>query len=202
MSAHANEAWDGARIGILGGTFDPPHVGHTRMAGTARDVLGLDRVFFSVAPAPPHKIGMPMSPYPDRVAMVEAAIDGESRMAVTRVEESHSTSFTVDLLRACRERTGADFYFIMGVDSLVEFPSWREAAEVLRLATLVVFPRGKTRARVMVAGDASVIVFEQPAIDVSSTEIRVNLERDDTATDGLSPAVAHYIARRRLYARA
>ena len=199
---NASEAWEGARIGILGGTFDPPHVGHARMAAAARDVLELDCVFFSPAPRPPHKSETETTPYVHRVAMVEAAIDGEARVAVTRIEEAHTTSYTVDLLKACRERSAADLYFIMGADSLAELPSWKDPEGVMRLATLVVFPRGKGVLRADVAGDASLVVFEAPVIDVSSTEIRAGLERGDAAVDGLLPAVARYIAHHRLYARA
>lgn len=196
------ENWNGDRVGILGGTFDPPHVGHARMAVVARDALGLDRVFFAPAPRPPHKTGAEISAYPHRVAMVEAAIAGEAGLAVTRIEEAHATSYTVDLLRACRERTAADLYFIMGADSLAELTSWRDPEEVMRLATLVVFPRGGSVARVPAGREASLVVFEAPVIDVSSTDIRARLERGETDIDGLAPSVARYAAEHRLYTQA
>jgi nicotinate-nucleotide adenylyltransferase len=197
-----NERWDGTRIGILGGTFDPPHVGHVRMARAAGDVLELDRVFFSVAPAPPHKRAEPVTAYPERVAMVAAAIADDDRLALTRIEEAHTPSFTVDLLRACRERTRADLYFIMGADSVSELQTWREPTEIARLATIVVFPRTGGATRVPIAGEVSVVVFEAPVVDVSSTAVRARLERGENADDDLSPAVARYIESRGLYARA
>jgi nicotinate-nucleotide adenylyltransferase len=197
-----NERWDGERIGILGGTFDPPHVGHVRMARAARAVLALDRVFFSVAPAPPHKGGEPVTAYEQRVAMVTAAITGDDGLALTRIEEGHVPSYTVDLLRACRERTRADLYFIMGADSVSELARWREPSEIARLATIVVFPRTGAATRVPVAGEVSVVVFEEPVIDVSSTAVRARLERGQRADDDLPPAVARYIEYRGLYARA
>ncbi len=196
------ENWDGERIGVLGGTFDPPHAGHVRMAAAARDALALDRVFFAPAPRPPHKLDAGMSAYSHRVAMVEAALSGEARLEVTAIEEAHATSYTADLLRACRSRTSADLYFILGADSLADLASWREPEAILALATLVVFPRGAGVARVPVAGDAAVVVFEAPVIDVSSSEIRARLARGDVDVDGVAPAVADYIARHRLYARA
>ena len=202
IAPDGREGWEGDRIGILGGTFDPPHVGHVRMAAAARDVLGLDRVFFSPAPRPPHKSDADTSPYAHRLAMVEAAIAGEERVAVTKIEEAHAISYTVDLLRACRDRTSADLYFIMGADSLAELPTWRDPAQVAALATLVVFPRGSGVMRANIAGEVSLVVFEAPVIDVSSTEIRAGLERGDTAVDEVAPAVARYIAHHRLYARA
>ena len=198
----AAERWDGARIGILGGTFDPPHVGHVTMAQSARDVLGLDRVFFSVAPAPPHKHDEPVSAYHHRAAMVEAAIAGDDTLAITRLEEAHAPSFTVDLLRAVRERTRADVFFIMGADSLAELDRWREPAEVARLATLVVFPRTGAAMRAPATGDIGLVVFEEPMIDVSSTTVRARLERGEGTGDDLPAAVARYIDHHRLYARA
>lgn len=195
------EAWEGDRIGILGGTFDPPHVGHVRMAAAARDVLGLDHVFFSPAPRPPHKSDADTGPYSHRRAMVEAAIAGEARVSLTTIEEAHATSYTVDLLRACRARTRADLYFILGADSLAELPTWRDPAAVAALATLVVFPRGSGVMRAHIAGELSLVAFEAPVVDVSSTEIRARLERGD-AVEGIAPAVARYIAHHRLYARA
>ena len=197
-----SERWDGARIGILGGTFDPPHVGHVLMARTAREVLWLDRVFFSVAPTPPHKQGEPVTPYRQRIAMVEAAIAGDPGLALTHIEAAHAPSFTVDLLRAAAKRTNADVYFIMGADSLSELASWREPCEVARLATMVVFPRTGAATRVPIAGDVSLVVFESPLVDVSSTAIRARLERGEGAHDELPPAVANYIERNALYARA
>ncbi len=197
-----NERWDGERIGILGGTFDPPHVGHVRMARAARDMLELDRVFFSVAPSPPHKCHEPVTDYRARVAMVEAAIAGDDGLAVTRIEEAHAPSFTVELLRAAAKRTRADLYFVMGADSVSELEQWREPSEIARLATIVVFPRTGATTRVPVAGDVSVVVFEEPVVDVSSTAVRARLERGERADDDLPPAVASYIEHRGLYARA
>ncbi len=196
------ERWDGARIGILGGTFDPPHVGHLAMARSARDVLRLDRVFFSVAPDPPHKHDEPVSAYSHRAAMVEAAIAGDDTLAITRIEESHAPSFTVDLLRAVRERTRADVFFIMGADSLTELNRWREPAEVARLATLVVFPRTGAAMRAPTTGAVGLVVFEEPVVDVSSTAVRARLERGERAGDDVPAGVARYIDHHRLYARA
>lgn len=195
-------SWSGDRIGILGGTFDPPHVGHTTMAALARDTLDLDRVLFSPAPHPPHKPDADTTPFAHRVAMVEAAIEGEERVALARVEDAHATSYTVDLLRACRALTSADLYFIVGADSLAGMASWRDPVEIMRLATLVVFPRTGASPRSPVPGDASLVVLEAPVIDVSSSEIRLRFERGETAIAGLSAPVARYIERHRLYARA
>jgi nicotinate-nucleotide adenylyltransferase len=202
MSRQSAEDWSGDRIGILGGTFDPPHTGHVRMAAAARDVLGLARVFFSPAPHPPHKDGAEVVVWEHRRAMTAAALGGEAGMAVTDIERSDTPSYTVDLLRAAAERTRAELYFIMGADSLARLASWREPAEVLRLCTLVVFPRGEHRMCLPVTGAAALVVFESPRVDVSSAEVRAALESGAPAGSGaLSPAVAAYIAQNRLYRR-
>ncbi len=191
--------WSGARIGVLGGTFDPPHVGHIRMATAALDVLALDRVLMSVAPAPPHKEGADVTDYAHRLAMIEAAIDGVPGLAVTRIEESHAPSYTTDLLRACRARTEADLYFIMGADSLCDLPAWHAPDDILRLCTLVVFPRDRAPVVLNVEGDASVVVFEAPRVDVSSSDIRLAIERGDDAGASIPGPVAEYIGRHGLY---
>jgi nicotinate-nucleotide adenylyltransferase len=196
-----NEAalWAGNRIGVIGGTFDPPHTGHVAMAQTARRSLTLDRVLFSVAPRPPHKQGEPTSPLEHRVRMVEIAIENEDGLAITRIEESNDVSYTVDMLRACRLQTRADIYFIMGADSLVELAAWKEPAEILRLATLVVFPRGDIAARLDVDGPAALVMFESPRIDVSSTEVRSRFVAGQNADGALPAGVAAYAREHGLY---
>jgi nicotinate-nucleotide adenylyltransferase len=191
--------WSGARIGILGGTFDPPHRGHLEMAAAARARLGLDRVLFSVSPSPPHKQGQPMTGVRERAEMVDVAIHGHDGLARTRIEEPHAPSFTVDLLRACHFRTRADLYFIVGADSLADFPSWREPAEILRLCTLVVFPRDAFPPVLGVPGEAAVVVFESPVIDVSSTELRGRIAAGEHPEGDLPPGVLAYIERHGLY---
>ena len=196
-----NEAalWAGARIGLFGGTFDPPHSGHVAMAQTARRSLGLDRVLFSVAPRPPHKQREPTSPLAHRVRMVEIAIGHEDGLAVTHIEEAHDVSYTVDMLRACRRETRADIYFILGADSLVELGTWKEPGEILRLATLVVFPRGEIVSRLEVEGPAALVMFERPSIDVSSTAVRESLAAGQHAGSALPDGVAAYALEHGLY---
>jgi len=189
--------WRGERIGLLGGTFDPPHAGHIAMARHARETLGLDRVLFSVAPRPPHKDASATTPLPHRVEMTRIALEGADGLYLTRIEETHDVSFTVDLLRACRAQTRAGLYFIIGADSLADFPLWKEPEEILRLATLVVFARDETPLRLDVAGPAALVAFESPTFDVSSTAIRAQLGAGDDA--GLLPAVAAYAREHALY---
>lgn len=199
MSAAEPGLWGGRRIGLLGGTFDPPHEGHVGMARHARAALGLDRVLFSVAPRPPHKSATDTTPFVHRLEMVRRAIGGDDALAVTRIEEDNGVSFTVDLLRACRSRTDADLYLIIGADSLVELPAWREPEEILRMATVVVFARDDAALRLEVAGSAALVVFEQPKFEVSSTSVRRRLASGEPAAGLLAADVASYIVEHALY---
>jgi nicotinate-nucleotide adenylyltransferase len=193
------DLWRGDRIGVFGGTFDPPHAGHVGMARHARETLGLDRVVFSVAPRPPHKSAAHTSSFDHRFEMVRRAIDGTDGLCVTRIEDEHDVSFTVDLLRACRARTRADLYFIIGADSLVELPTWKEPGEILRLATLVVFARDQAALRLEVPGPSALVVFDAPTFEVSSTLVRRRLAAGDNAGALVSATVAEYAATHHLY---
>lgn len=199
MRIDESALWAGERIGLIGGTFDPPHSGHLAMAREARRTLGLEHVLFSVAPRPPHKLHDATSPLDHRVRMVEIAIEHEDGLALTRIEDEHETSYTVDLLRACRMRTRADLYFILGADSLVELPTWKDPEEILRLATLVVFPRDDMALRLDVPGPAALVLFESPRVDVSSTAVRASLAAGHDVNGALPPGVAAYANQHGLY---
>jgi nicotinate-nucleotide adenylyltransferase len=181
------DLWRGDRIGVFG------------MARHARETLGLDRVVFSVAPRPPHKSAVRTSSFDHRFEMVRRAIDGADGLCVTRIEDEHDVSFTVDLLRACRARTRADLYFIIGADSLVELPTWKEPGEILRLATLVVFARDQAALRLEVPGPSALVVFDAPTFEVSSTLVRRRLAAGDDAGALVSATVAEYAATHHLY---
>src|SRR5262245_46962779 len=131
------------RIGLFGGTFDPPHVGHLVLAECARDRLGLDEVRFIPAGQPPHKRSHPVSPSARRVAMVRLAVRGNPAFEVSMIEaRRRGPSFTVETLPHLAAATPrARLYLLMGADSLDEFPTWREPERILSLATLVVARR-------------------------------------------------------------
>lgn len=190
------------RVGLLGGTFDPPHSGHLIMAQTSLEVLGLERVILLPAPRPPHKSGNDLSSHSDRLEMASVASEGIDGVEVSNMESAHDgPSFTVDTLRACRDRYGSGLYFIMGADSLRDLPSWRDPESILNLCTLVVFPRDDIPARLEVSGDASLIVFESPRIDVSSTELRKQIARGEAVTDAIPGDVMAWIDGKGLYRR-
>ena len=128
------------RLGLLGGTFDPIHVAHLAVAEAARDALDLRRVLFVPAARPPHKAAQRVSHAADRLAMVRAAIADNEAFSVSTVElERDGPSYTVDTLRELATYEGADtrLALILSAEAFADFPSWRDPAGILALATLV-----------------------------------------------------------------
>ncbi len=187
------------RIGIFGGTFDPPHVGHLLAAGDAYDALRLDKLLFIPAAGQPLKSAIVASPA-DRLAMVERLVGDDPRFAVDPVEiERGGLSFTVDTLRALHERWRSDdalaLILLLGADAAATLPQWREPAEVASLAEVVVLSRaGGNEARVT-TGRA----IDTRRVDVSSTEIRARVAAGKSIRGFVPEPVAAYIEGRRLY---
>lgn len=168
------------RVGVFGGSFDPPHLGHLVLASELHEALALDEVRWVVAPTPPHKRDRTLTADATRVAMVEAAIAGDSRFVLDLIEfERPGPSFTVDTLAAMAARDPrATLVFIMGGDSLRDFPTWRDPDRIARLAEIGVAVRpGVT---VDLAGIEAIVpdlrgrvrVVETTGIDIASTTIR------------------------------
>jgi nicotinate-nucleotide adenylyltransferase len=134
-------------IGILGGTFDPIHLGHLALARAARSSLGLDEILFVPAARPPHKLGRPISPASDRLAMVELATKGEPATQVSRIEIDRSgPSYTVDTVAALLDDAALadrpiDVTVILSAESFADLPDWHAADRLVELATIAVAPR-------------------------------------------------------------
>ena len=127
----------GARYGILGGTFDPPHLGHLVLAQEVFARLGLDRVWFVPTGSPPHKVGQRITAAEHRRAMVELAIAGDARFALSTVElERAGPSYTVDTLRLLRATWGeaSRICLVLGWDMLLYLPSWHDPRGVIAAA--------------------------------------------------------------------
>ena len=188
------------RIGVFGGTFDPIHNVHLAVARAALAQMRLDRVVFVVSARPPHKRGGPVASPEHRYAMVEAALAGEPRLVASRTElDRQGTSYTVDTLAAFEEEhPGAALFLILGLDSLVDLPGWRDPEGILARARLVVIPRpGAWDIPPEVRGHYDTLDFDQSAL--SSTEIRERAAAG-LPLDGLVPpgAIA-IIAERGIY---
>ncbi len=129
------------RIGIYGGTFDPPHLGHLRAAELARESLCLDRVWFMVSPDPPHKRDREKTPFPLRFAMTEIAVRENPYFEVSDFEARHGLSYTVDTMRALKREFPHDFFLIVGEDSFLEFPTWKDYQHLVRENNIIVIKR-------------------------------------------------------------
>ncbi len=130
------------RLALFGGTFDPIHIGHLILAEQCREACGLDRVWFVVAGAPPHKRG-DRTPVSHRIEMVRIAIAGHPAFEVSDLETRRpGPHYSVDTLAAvARDRPDDELYFLIGADSLADLPTWRDPAGIARLATIVVVNR-------------------------------------------------------------
>ncbi|HEU0027191.1 MAG TPA: nicotinate-nucleotide adenylyltransferase [Ktedonobacterales bacterium] len=203
----------GARYGILGGTFDPPHIGHLALAQEAAVRLGLDRVWFLPAADPPHKRGRELSDARDRAAMVELAIAGDERFGLDRADLDRSgPSYTVDTLDILRARWGPEVWigFIIGWDMLLYLPEWHDPAGVLaRLDALIVARRPGaldeaedtiTQLEAALPGlRERLALLDAPQLEISSTWLRERV-RLELPVRYLTPdPVRTYISQRGLY---
>lgn len=196
------------RVGILGGTFNPPHLAHLVCAQAAHSQLGLDRVLLMPAGEPPHKKVAPGDPSPrQRFELCRLAVVGDERFDVSPLElERPGRSFTADTLRLLHERAPDDeLSFIVGGDMAASFPSWHEPETVLSLATLAVAERRGAkrdaieRALAPLAGSERVRYFDMPRIDISSSELRERVAQGSPIRYLVPDAVAEAIAAEGLY---
>jgi nicotinate-nucleotide adenylyltransferase len=191
----------GERLGIFGGTFDPPHVGHLVTAVNVRYELSLDRVLLVVADQPWQKVGTrDISSADDRFAMVEAAVGGVEGLEASRIElDRGGMSYTADTLT---ELLAGDptrhLYVILGSDAAVGLPGWERADEVRALSTIVVVERPGSAEGLPPPGWSWVRV-EVPRLEVSSTDLRARVVDGRPLDYLLSPAVIDTIERRGLY---
>jgi nicotinate-nucleotide adenylyltransferase len=199
------------RIGVFGGSFDPVHWGHLRLADCCWRQAGLELVEFVPAASQPLKPEGPMAAAGDRLAMVEAAIRERPEFAASSVEvDRGGVSYTVDTLSELQaQRPGAELFFLMGADSLADFPHWREPAAICRLATPLVVRRAGSPppdfaalapfvSAVRLAEIHSAQV-EMPDTPISSSAIRRLVAAGGQWRSLVPPAVADYIDAHRLY---
>jgi nicotinate-nucleotide adenylyltransferase len=195
-----------ARVGLLGGTFNPPHVGHLVCATQALAQVGLDRVLLVPAHEPPHK-GIEIEPgVAHRVELCRLAVDGDERLGVSLVDaDVPGPSFTVDTLRRLNERSPGDHLtFIVGGDMALSLPTWREPEAILELAEVAVAEReGIRRIDIIdrLAGLPAdrVSFFDMPRLDVSSSLVRRYVATGRPIRHLVPAGVERYIADAGLY---
>jgi nicotinate-nucleotide adenylyltransferase len=188
-----------SRIGILGGTFDPPHYGHIAIAETAIRKLKLKQVIFVPAKIPPHKSREKISSRQDRLIMLKLAIEGKKNMVISEIEfNRQGPSYTVDTLAGLqRENPDDEFYFLIGADNISDMENWHQPEKILEMAKVAAagrpgfFPEGRFAARIE--------LFEMKPLDISSTMIRERVRTGQSIANLLPAAVEEYILKRKLY---
>ena len=187
------------RIGVFGGTFDPPHLGHLVVASDACEALDLGRVLWIPSAVPPHKLRTVRAPAEARLEMVRAAIQGDPRFEADDVELRRAgPSYTVDTLRELASRhPGDELVLLIGADNLREIPVWREPGEILRLARVAVLSRDGAGVPPDAAIPATAVAVTR--VDVSATEVRRRAAAGETIRYLVPDAVRALVERRELY---
>jgi len=190
------------RIGLLGGTFDPPHNAHLALARSARDHLALDEVRWLPAGLQWQK-AQPASPAAHRVAMVALAIDGEPRFVLDDRELRRAgPSYTIDTVRELQAHESAEWFLVIGRDQYINLPTWHEWHELVKRVTLAVASRdgiAPAAPAALAAVPHRVELLPMPRTDVSATEIRRRAAAGEPLDDMVPAPVASYIDRHHLY---
>ena len=200
-----------SRIGILGGTFDPPHVGHLWLASLAADAVALDRVLLMPAGQPPHKAGQRVTRATDRLVMTRLAIAGDPLFDLCTIEvERRGPSYTIDSIEELQAQYGSEvtLYLIMAADSLNGIDAWREPDRLLERVEWIVGPRpGSALPDRDALSDrfgeraARIHLLDGPSLDVSSTAIRTRVAAGQTIRYLVPRGVEEVIGDRGLYRR-
>jgi nicotinate-nucleotide adenylyltransferase len=162
------------RIGIFGGSFDPPHIGHLIIAELARRSLELDVVYLVPAYRPPHKAGKHASTARDRLTMTKLSIKGNSGLRVSDIEiRRRGVSYTVDTVNAFQRRfPGSELFLIIGSDSLRQFHSWKEPEKILAHAKLAVYRRPGQGRKKPKFSRGKVLWIKGPMMELASSDVR------------------------------
>lgn len=175
------------RVGIFGGSFDPPHLGHLILAAEAYNTLQLDRLYWVLTPDPPHKRGQLLSPASMRVELLRAAIQDNPDFQFSTVDlDRPGPHFTLDTVKLIREQnSGSQLYYLIGGDSLHDFPNWHKPQELLdQLDGLGVMRRPGDAVElesleIQLPGISEKVIFiDAPLLEIASSEIRLRILQD------------------------
>jgi nicotinate-nucleotide adenylyltransferase len=195
------------RIGILGGTFDPPHVGHLILAEYSAEALELDHLFFVPAADPPHKQGETKTPVYHRLAMLQCAIADNARFSLSRIDvDRPGPHYSLDMVRIVRDEfPQSDIYFVMGGDSFRDLPTWHNPQALIALCTIVVMRRPYDHIRpdmheaILPRLATRVILIDAPLLEISSTDIGERLRQGRSVRYLVPDTVLTYINENNLY---
>ena len=195
------------KIGIFGGSFNPPHVGHIQSAVYAAEQLGLDRLLLVPAWQTPGK-NMPDASPEQRLAMLRLAVRGQEKLTVSDLElRQEQECYTCDTVRTVQARyPGAEIYLLLGTDMFLKFRQWRHAPELLRTVTLAALRRGDKKEASALEGEAKILterggkalLLDNPVLPISSTQVR-RLLAFQAGADFLNPGVYEFIRQEKLY---
>lgn len=196
------------QLGILGGTFDPIHLGHLFIAQEAAAAARLDRVLFIPTGQPPHRSQMPLASPAERADMVRLAVAGNALFELSEIELNRpGPSYTIDTLRALAAGSpDCSLYFILGADSLADLPEWRQPDEILELARVLAMARGgrppvdlEALDRAVPGAGERVCVIESPGLEVSARDIRARIPAGRPIRYLVPDTVESYIREHGLY---
>lgn len=190
------------KIGVFGGTFDPPHLGHLIVAESARETLDLDKVLFIPCASPPHKSSRSLIDPDRRMEMITLAISGHPSFEVSDLEiQRGGKSYTVDTLRVLTSLyPRSELYLLIGIDNLLELHTWREPEEIFALSDVVAINRpGFNTADVRKDYLRRVTFLRSPNIDISSSEIRRKAKMGKSIRYLVPSAVETYILKHGAY---
>ncbi len=196
------------RVGVLGGTFDPIHIGHLILAEEARAQLGLSVVCLVPAGDPPHKRDRRLAPVEDRLRMIELAIAGNPAFRASRVDADRpGPHYTLDMVRIFQEQLppGGELYFLMGYDSLAELPGWHRPADLLAACRLVALTRynvpldwGYLEAK-LPGIRQRVTLLDMPELEIASNQIQARVRAGRSIRYLVPEGVREYIEAQGLY---
>ncbi len=199
------------KIGVLGGNFDPVHLGHIMMAEEAKERLDLTRVLLMPAGRPVFRKGHRVTAAKHRLAMVRLAAEGHPWLEGCDMETKRpGLSYTVDTITNLKEQLGRndEIFFIIGWDSLTQLPGWREPARLVSLCRLVAVPRPgevrpdiKTLEKAIPGISGRVIFLDKPCVDISASAIRLAVRRGESVRDLVPEKVLAYIKEHKLYVK-
>ena len=189
------------RLGVLGGTFDPPHLGHLLSASDAFEALALDKLLFVPAAVPPYKTRSVKASPEQRLRMLELTIGSDTRFEASRLElDRDGLSFTVDTLAALSAKSpGVSLFMLIGEDLATQIASWRDAVRIAELATIVVLVRETAAEASALESSLPMTRLATRRIELSSTEIRDRVQAGRSIHGFVTDAVAAFIDAAGLY---